>query len=81
MTTASRESQIREIAYGLWEQEGMPEGRDVEHYFKAEQLAGSETAQAAVAAFEPTALPGAETAATASTRARKSTARKSAVKR
>ncbi|MEX0761056.1 MAG: DUF2934 domain-containing protein [Dehalococcoidia bacterium] len=30
-----REQEIREIAYQLWEQEGRPEGRDIEHYMAA----------------------------------------------
>lgn len=43
MTTISRESTIKEIAYGLWESEGRPIGRDLEHYFQAERLADSVT--------------------------------------
>jgi hypothetical protein len=30
-----REEEIRLIAYSLWEQEGRPDGKDVEHYFRA----------------------------------------------
>jgi hypothetical protein len=33
-----REEEIRRIAYQLWEQEGCPQGRDLEHYFKAESI-------------------------------------------
>jgi hypothetical protein len=38
MTDPSRESKIKETAYALWEREGRPNGRDLEHYFKAEVL-------------------------------------------
>ena len=41
------EEQIRELAYQMWEQQGRPEGRDVEHYFAAKQmLEEQEAAQA-----------------------------------
>ena len=33
-----RESDIRKIAYELWEKEGKPEGRDMEFYFRAEAI-------------------------------------------
>ena len=32
------EEQIKQLAYSLWEREGQPEGRDVEHYFAAKQM-------------------------------------------
>ena len=32
------EEQIRELAYAIWEQEGRPEGKHVEHYFRAKQI-------------------------------------------
>ena len=35
MTT---EEQIRDLAYAIWEQEGRPEGKHVEHYFRAKQI-------------------------------------------
>jgi hypothetical protein len=34
----SREDEIRIIAYGLWEKEGYPDGKDVAHWFKATQI-------------------------------------------
>jgi hypothetical protein len=41
------EEQIKEMAYQMWEQEGRPEGKDVEHYFAAKQmLEEQEAAQA-----------------------------------
>jgi len=33
-----REDQIQRIAYQLWEEDGCPQGRDIEHYFKAEAI-------------------------------------------
>ena len=32
------EEQIRDLAYTIWEQEGRPEGREMEHYFRAKQI-------------------------------------------
>jgi hypothetical protein len=32
------EEQIKELAHAIWEQEGRPEGKDVEHYFRAKQI-------------------------------------------
>ena len=32
------EEQIRQLAYALWEQEGRPDGKDVEHFFRAQQI-------------------------------------------
>ena len=32
------EEQIRKLAYAIWEQEGRPNGKDVEHYFHAKQI-------------------------------------------
>ena len=33
-----REEEIRSLAYQLWEEECCPQGRDLEHYFKAEAI-------------------------------------------
>ena len=30
--------QIRDLAYAIWEQEGRPEGKHVEHFFRAKQI-------------------------------------------
>jgi len=30
------DDEVREIAYKIWEQEGYPQGRDQEHWYKAE---------------------------------------------
>ncbi len=32
------EEQIKEVAYNLWEQEGRPEGKDLEHYLRAKKI-------------------------------------------
>ena len=32
------EEQIRALAYSLWEQEGCPEGKREEHYYRAKQI-------------------------------------------
>lgn len=32
------EEQIRELAYAIWEQEGRPDGKDQEYYFRAKQM-------------------------------------------
>ena len=32
------EEQIRELAYSIWEKEGRPQGKDIEHYFRAKEI-------------------------------------------
>jgi hypothetical protein len=32
------EQQIKELAYTIWEEEGRPDGKDMEHYFRAKQI-------------------------------------------
>ncbi|OGO39155.1 MAG: hypothetical protein A2147_02005 [Chloroflexi bacterium RBG_16_57_8] len=32
------EQQIKELAYALWEQEGRPDGKDEEHYYRAREI-------------------------------------------
>jgi len=32
------EEQIKELAHSIWEQEGRPNGKDVEHYFRAKKI-------------------------------------------
>jgi hypothetical protein len=32
------EEQIKELAYAIWEQEGRPEGKDLDYYFRAKQM-------------------------------------------
>jgi hypothetical protein len=32
------EKQIKDLAYAIWEEEGRPEGKHLEHYFRAKQM-------------------------------------------
>ena len=32
------EEDVKKLAYAIWEQEGRPEGKDVEHYYHARQV-------------------------------------------
>ncbi|MDD5700599.1 MAG: DUF2934 domain-containing protein [Dehalococcoidales bacterium] len=41
------EKQIKELAYTYWEQEGRPEGKDLEYYFRAKELLEREAASSA----------------------------------
>ena len=36
-----REDEIRLIAYNIWQEEGCFDGRDCEHWFRAEAMLGS----------------------------------------
>ena len=48
------EEQVRDLAYAIWEQEGRPEGKHVEHYFRAKQiLEEQEVVQARVTELAP----------------------------
>ncbi len=40
-----REEKIRSLAYSIWENEGHPHGRDMEHWLKAETIFDAETRQ------------------------------------
>ena len=40
-----RRQQISEKAYRLWESEGQPQGRDLDHWVRAEQEVGGSTQQ------------------------------------
>ncbi len=48
------EEKIRELAYAIWEQEGRPDGKDVEHYFRAKLIVEQ---QEAAAQFVPPMQP------------------------
>jgi ribosomal protein L37AE/L43A len=37
-TELERDQEIRRIAYSLWECEGCPNGRDVQHWLKAQMI-------------------------------------------
>ena len=51
--TAEEEQQIRERAYSIWEQEGRPHGRDLDHRLRAEAEIAAERARASVTAHQP----------------------------
>ncbi|MBV9287609.1 MAG: DUF2934 domain-containing protein [Hyphomicrobiales bacterium] len=40
-----REQRVREIAYGLWEEEGCPDGEHERHWLTAESLFNAEKAE------------------------------------
>jgi hypothetical protein len=37
-TETNREEEIRQLAYRLWQEEGRPDGYDVQHWLKAETI-------------------------------------------
>ena len=34
----ANDKEIRELAYNIWEKEGRPQGKDVEHYIRAKTI-------------------------------------------
>ncbi len=65
------EEKIRELAHSLWEREGRPEGKDMDHYLAAKQiLEKKEAAQNPARAHRTTASKSAK-ARTHSSRAKK----------
>jgi hypothetical protein len=48
------DEKIRILAYSIWEQEGCPQGKDVEHYLRAKKIIEQ---QEALAAIELAPLP------------------------
>jgi len=46
------EEKIRALAYTIWEQEGRPEGKGEEHYYRAKQILEEQEAGSGVD-FEP----------------------------
>ena len=46
------EEQIRALAYTIWEQEGCPEGKGEDHYYRAKQILEEQEATSGVN-FEP----------------------------
>ncbi|MGO4407945.1 DUF2934 domain-containing protein [Bosea sp. RAF48] len=45
----SREQIVRDTAYAIWEAEGKPEGRDAEHWRRAEERVAASVGEAAKA--------------------------------
>ena len=66
-----KDAAIRSIAHRLWEEDGRPEGRDLEYWLRAEKLASAKT--------KPVAKPKAAPAAKPAIAAKKPAAPKKAV--
>lgn len=81
--TIEFETKIKEVAYELWEQEGCPEGRDQEHYFRARRIVENGSSEGAAEAPEQTVVrrPRKVTTASAKAAAPKSRARKASTGR
>jgi hypothetical protein len=60
MTSEDREHRLRQRAYALWEQQGRPEGRHLDHWSQAEQDEGPQEEAGQDGAAEP---KGSQTAA------------------
>ncbi|MBI4295125.1 MAG: DUF2934 domain-containing protein [Chloroflexi bacterium] len=65
------EEQIRELAYSLWEQEGRPEGKDVEHYMAARRLLEEQEAAQTYVSQPKAASPAPQAARRTGSRSRK----------
>ncbi len=65
----AKDDEIRDIAYKLWEEEGRPDGKDVEHWFKAETIWQERQNQASASFIR---APEPEKTAKASARTKKS---------
>ena len=37
-TQVNRDEEIRQLAYRLWQEEGCPDGREVEHWLRAQMI-------------------------------------------
>lgn len=71
--TAVDEEKIRQIAYELWEREGRPPGRELNHYYSAQQLVTQrrfDPAVSSIVELEPALPTTSETESTAATRNR-----------
>ena len=63
-----KDDMIRDRAYAIWQEEGRPEGRDADHWHRAEaeQAAGPvDTDDDPTAAVDASGLPGADPSAAA----------------
>jgi hypothetical protein len=47
------DEEIRKLAYSIWEQEGRPEGKDVEHYLRAKKIIDAKATQPAIELAPP----------------------------
>ena len=48
--------QIKELAHTIWEQEGRPEGKHGEHYFRAKQILGEQESSRVIKLAPPALL-------------------------
>ncbi len=53
----AREEQIKELAHDIWEKEGHPEGKDVEHYFRAKKVLEEQEAARVIELAPPLPIP------------------------
>ncbi len=54
------EEEIKKLAYEIWEQEGRPEGKDVEHYYHARQILEQQEATPTIELAAPPSVELAE---------------------
>ena len=50
------EEQIKELAYAIWEKDGRPEGKHVDHYFRAKQILEEQEASRLIQLAPPATL-------------------------
>lgn len=65
------EEQIKELAYAIWEQEGRPEGKAMQHYLAAKQILEEREAAQASAGQSPSPPAAPPKVSRPSSRARK----------
>jgi hypothetical protein len=51
--TTDRRAKIRARAYAIWEQEGRPDGKQLEHWVQAKRLIAAEELRAAAGVMAP----------------------------
>jgi hypothetical protein len=56
---SERKTRVEQYAYGLWEQEGRPHGRDKDHWHRAERALADQGVSAAPGASSVEATPDA----------------------
>ena len=52
------EEQIKDLAHALWEQEGRPEGKHLEHYFRAKRILEEQEATRVIELGPPSPIIG-----------------------
>ena len=51
------EEKIKKLAYTIWEQEGYPEGKDIEHYFRAKKILEEQESARVIELGPPLPIP------------------------